>query len=1065
MCLKFLKQSPYIWIGAFVLSFASCADQNFDWEAAYRQNVDYAYKETFQSIFGNIDPDQSWDFSLMSQPAFSRAGSNLNFDITTVSTTESLYPVQDLTLTWMQEHLPEGDPYTDDNDAFELYSPGKPIFIIPIFEGDGSLNYDLHMVVNGTDDRVVWHKNENIKVLNRTGDSADFPFYNIIAFGNNGEYRLEDISIVGGYYSNVNFVVVTKDHIDYLFHVSKWNNDHAAFDGFYKVDDNGNISIVRDIAQASPLDRSGNHIKLGNYYLIHDYLTLRTSTTAPDGDASKWYFEARNGTGDLDMNHQQQVMTQLAGVNSDTSLGTFEWSFLPYNEVDKDDKATCETNTLNSLQIMSPVYKVSGLPANTRFEFYLEITGFGNETSKEYAYRGEQQKSNDAEHPMMVVLKGLDTPSNLNSYLGEEDLEAMLLACEDSKGTATKETDWDYNDVVFMIASNPLPSKVPFGLSKRYMVEDLGTDENRTIAGFGKTDMDFNDIVVDFIKSTAGEKKGHQLAIVRALGGTIDFDLYVGDHKVFTKSKAHEMADITMGDGYTSFNPSTMYNTGYESDKSSYSGHFDPNATLATIDLGTEGIWDPNTNNIKFKLLLDQSLSEDVVESSTLKEISEISFPPRGDVPRIIAFDPSKVWKHERQPIDLDWILNDNPGYEDDEPGSTTLYNITVVANNDEYGTVTGGGSYANRSSITITATPKDGYYFEGWSDGSNLSTRRITVTGDKTYTAVFSSSTPEYDVTVKANNSDYGSISGSNSGKYEQGSMITATATPAAGYGFRYWTDGTNQYTGTTLNNYEVRGNVTLEAVFAKQYTVTLTAATIDGETVGTVQGAGTYLDGDKREIKAIASANNVRFDHWSDGNSVATRTIDVTQDITLTAHFVKFQIDESIAIEGIPAWVPDSGEGGGSSGSGGSGTAGAESGKPGVLQDGLLDWQEVMQIDPKTDIGTKLKAGTKIRLYVSLDVETWQTGRVVVYLKNYYNHNAIIDQSWPNNQSYENFVQGTNRKGTYVVEYILTQSDIEAYLDSQRPNEGGGDKYDKNNFLTIQTYYLKVVGITYEN
>lgn len=72
---------------------------------------------------------------------------------------------------------------------------------------------------------------------------------------------------------------------------------------------------------------------------------------------------------------------------------------------------------------------------------------------------------------------------------------------------------------------------------------------------------------------------------------------------------------------------------------------------------------------------------------------------------------------------------------------NVTYYTITVQSNNTSWGYVTGGGSYASGSSVTIKATPYSGYYFEKWNDGNTSATRTITVTGNATYTATFKSS------------------------------------------------------------------------------------------------------------------------------------------------------------------------------------------------------------------------------------------------------------------------------------------------------------------------------------
>ncbi len=65
-------------------------------------------------------------------------------------------------------------------------------------------------------------------------------------------------------------------------------------------------------------------------------------------------------------------------------------------------------------------------------------------------------------------------------------------------------------------------------------------------------------------------------------------------------------------------------------------------------------------------------------------------------------------------------------------------YTITVNANDPTMGTVTGGGTYDLNATITLTATPNEGYEFVSWNDGNVENPRNITVTADATYTATF---------------------------------------------------------------------------------------------------------------------------------------------------------------------------------------------------------------------------------------------------------------------------------------------------------------------------------------
>ena len=68
------------------------------------------------------------------------------------------------------------------------------------------------------------------------------------------------------------------------------------------------------------------------------------------------------------------------------------------------------------------------------------------------------------------------------------------------------------------------------------------------------------------------------------------------------------------------------------------------------------------------------------------------------------------------------------------------MYTITVTSNNESWGTVTGGGTFANGATTVIKATANSGYRFVSWQDGDTNAERTIVVTGDATYTATFAS-------------------------------------------------------------------------------------------------------------------------------------------------------------------------------------------------------------------------------------------------------------------------------------------------------------------------------------
>ncbi len=76
---------------------------------------------------------------------------------------------------------------------------------------------------------------------------------------------------------------------------------------------------------------------------------------------------------------------------------------------------------------------------------------------------------------------------------------------------------------------------------------------------------------------------------------------------------------------------------------------------------------------------------------------------------------------------------------ETNEPSSNvTRFTVTVKANDDAKGTVMGTGRYKENKELTIKATPFDGYVFSQWNDGSIENPRKIIVTADTTFTAIF---------------------------------------------------------------------------------------------------------------------------------------------------------------------------------------------------------------------------------------------------------------------------------------------------------------------------------------
>ena len=206
-------------------------------------------------------------------------------------------------------------------------------------------------------------------------------------------------------------------------------------------------------------------------------------------------------------------------------------------------------------------------------------------------------------------------------------------------------------------------------------------------------------------------------------------------------------------------------------------------------------------------------------------------------------------------------------------------YTITVNANPSAGGTVIGGGTYAYGEVATLRAMPNSGYTFAGWSDGSSENPHQVTVTGNATYTAIFSAAgATYYNVTTFVSPTDAGAVTGA--GTYQEGSSVTLKAIPNQGYTFSEWNDGVTSNPRTvTVNN-----NLSFTAYFVtEQYTIA-TNATPTGS--GTVTGGGTYHYGETVVLTAVPNANYT-FMQWSDGNVNNPRTETVTGNATYTAVF----------------------------------------------------------------------------------------------------------------------------------------------------------------------------------
>ena len=116
-------------------------------------------------------------------------------------------------------------------------------------------------------------------------------------------------------------------------------------------------------------------------------------------------------------------------------------------------------------------------------------------------------------------------------------------------------------------------------------------------------------------------------------------------------------------------------------------------------------------------------------------------------------------------------------------------YEITVAADPEDGGIVTGGGTYTHGGLVTVTATANeaDGYDLISWT-GDDSTDTTITFNAESARNLVANFALRQYEITVAADPESGGIVTGG--GTYTHGDLVTVTATAKEGYVFGNWTE-----------------------------------------------------------------------------------------------------------------------------------------------------------------------------------------------------------------------------------------------------------------------------------
>lgn len=663
-------------------ALSSCTDYTIMDEEAIRNGLfGDEYSENFAKVYGKVGDTQTWDFSLVGLrskgleggPSFyvtnpvTRRTDNCTGVIpgstkgTGIASTGSSYTVPDQMLAWLNNKLGEGVRHTDLGSPFELVNSGQDFLIIPIYQGHSGMAWDLHLVAKNTSDELkdymIWSKSDNMgytkdfarpavpgDVLQPGGEEV---FHNMTSASDGGDVtkwdskgNIKALKIARTYY-NLRDQIESSNCTSFKVHMTipaggyisgKFGNVYASEGGWdFEFDNRSGLT-----AAVFTKDFIGADYDIRN----------KEDNEWPNADADAyWNF----GIKDINYVKEGTDYSNKSLINiyasqrihifvefNGTGITTTEQVSLQGQE------SFNQGHTVNRTGITTKPIRINSGMIKDDFFLYLDVTNgqgdinLANTGTKQRSDEGMMLALMDKDPSMKMFPVDYNVASSLEGYLGKSGTsgwEYFVVGAEDANLSAS---DWDINDVVFLIAAQNAPDIREYK-KKRYMIEDLGSTY----------DFDFNDIVVDVTQKILTDVGTRTQTITSTanlahLCGTIPFQLQIGD-TTLPKVDGNN-AGANEGD------------PGYEPAKDKDGGKYNDyiNATVQN--------WNPETNNIKVTVWPNEAgVSTQDTDPHTYSNPNgsgvTYTFPTDGcKNPYIIAVDQSVGWTRESYAVPENWF-------------------------------------------------------------------------------------------------------------------------------------------------------------------------------------------------------------------------------------------------------------------------------------------------------------------------------------------------------------------------------------------------------------------------